>query len=79
MDKYYVICQSEDGLSISGSLTQEEVLQRIDEKYYGDLPILDKMPEMNGSSNLEKLGIIIIKGSIKVPGIKQVVTKYQIY
>lgn len=77
METYYVICQSEDGLSISGNLTQEEVLKRIDEKYYGDLPILDYMPKMNGDSNLENIGIIIIKGSIKVPGIKQIVTKYQ--
>lgn len=73
---YYIVYQSENGIGIQGPFNKEEALERVEEKFYGDLQALDKLPDMFGDQ-LESYGLVIIKGGIVVPTPKQVVTVYE--
>lgn len=77
MNNYFIIAQTEDGINISEPLSKEEVLRRVEEKYYGNIPILNRMPLMIDSSLYDN-GLIIIKGDIVMPKPVQTVTKYDI-
>lgn len=77
METYFILAQGEDTPSISGPLSKEEALKRIEEKYYGDLPILNELPYF-GDGYFDKKGLILIKGSIVVPKPVQVITKFDL-
>jgi len=72
---YTVICRSTDGLYIS-YLSKEELEERLEEYYWGDVEIQNKFPN-DPNTEYWKKSIIIIKGEIIVPK-EVVVTKYEI-
>ena len=76
-DTYYVISNSE-GDTIVEEVSKQELLERIEEGYYGrDRMPFAGLPE-NHDTNYWGEGILIIKGKVVCPVAEQVVTKYNI-
>lgn len=77
MDTYFIAYQTEDSFGLDGPFYKEEVTKRIEEKWYGDLPVFNTLPKMQDGYWLER-GIVVIKGNIVVPRAITVVTKYEL-
>ncbi len=75
MEQYFILNSSEDGISINGPLTKEQVLDRLDENYYGEVNFLNDIPNDFIDSGS---GMVIIKGQIVLPKPKQVVQSYEV-
>ena len=77
MEKYFVILNS-DGDTRIDCVSKEEMLKRINEKYYGEHKnFLDVMPT-ESDTNYWGDNILIIKGSVVCPKEQKVVTEYNI-
>lgn len=76
MKTYFMLAQTEDSFYISGPLSKDQVSDRLEEQYYGDIPVLPTLPPAT-DYGLSEIGIIIIEGSVVVPKAKQVVTKFE--
>ena len=63
MDQYFVIISSEDGVYVEPK-NRESLLSMIEEKDYGNLPVLFSFP---GSGPHYWEGMIIIKGKMVTP------------
>ena len=74
---YYVIYQNEDSMGVYGPYSKEQVLKAINEGWYGNIPVLNELPTFY-DGNLEKQGIVIIRGDVVVPQAVEVVTKYEL-
>ena len=77
-EKYIVISPGEDGATIE-QLSKSVLLERIDEKYYGDIDFKTSL-----SPNIEDIDpnywgdeILIIKGEIVVPQPVKTVTAFE--
>jgi len=74
--EYYIFYQGDDGPGFNGPFTEEGALKRVEERWYGNLQYLDKIPEMH-DGHFSKNGIFIIEGSIVVPKPVTVATSYK--
>lgn len=75
MEKYFIIRATCDGIYLE-CLKKDQLLERLDEKYYGDAEITENL---EGSIDLnEEERFIIIKGDIAVPFPKKIVEKYDL-
>ena len=75
-DTYFVIHNS-DGDTTVEAVNKEELLERIEENYYGEVLPFDRLPQ-NNDTNYWGNRILIIKGKIVSPVAKQIITKYNI-
>jgi hypothetical protein len=73
---YFIIYSTEDtALGIDGPLSKEEVLKRYQERYYGNIPVQDNVPDLGYYSGG---GMMIICGDVVIPKAVNVVTKYEL-
>ena len=72
---YFLIHCSEDGDISVDELTRDALLERIHEKYYGDIEFFKDFPE---DDLVYWQKALIIKGNIVVPKPVQLVEKYVI-
>lgn len=85
---YFVIMSGEDGMTIRGPLTSEDLRRKLEpypgEKhgYFGELHFLDEVPTIDKGCMMfsERKGkpCILIKGEIVVPRAVEVVTKIEV-
>lgn len=76
--KYFILNQNENGLSVSGPFSKQEVLKSLEENYFGNnVKIHSEMPEFVDGFMVEN-GLVIIEGSVVVPKAKEVVTKFEL-
>jgi hypothetical protein len=78
-DNYYVISSGEDGIDINGPLSESEVLDQLNEEYYGTHGFYAKIPDIDKGCFMERDGqekLLIIRGSIVVPQPKEVVKEW---
>lgn len=76
-DKYFIICNS-DGDTTVTEMSKTELLEAIEENYWGDRVYLYNIPENRRDTNYWGESILIIKGKIVTPEPKQVITSYDI-
>lgn len=71
---YYVFHHTEDGMGFC-RLSKSTLESRLDEGYWGELPIFDRVPQ---ESDIYSWGecLIIIKGDVVTPEKKEVVLKH---
>lgn len=75
MEKYFVISNS-DGDTTVRVLAKETLLKQIEENYWGDREILNKIPDSD--TNYWGESVVIIKGEIVTPTPIVTVTKFDI-
>ena len=73
-DTYFLIRNS-DGDTTVREITKAELLEGIDEREYDNF--LSRIPE-NNDTNYWGEGVLVIKGHIVTPTVKQVATQYDI-
>lgn len=74
-EMYYVIYNGNGDTTVT-EFTKEQLLNAIDEKYWGDSTPLKVIPDSD--TNYWGEHMLIIKGKIVTPFAEQVVTKYSI-
>lgn len=72
---YYVIKSGEDGCKVS-CLTKEELVNNLNEKYWGDVKYLEKFD--TNDPNYWGESILIIKGEAIVPKSVKIVESYTV-
>lgn len=72
-DKYFVLYASEDGEKSIECLTKEELENRLDEDYWGEVNFLSADCDLDGS-----VGLLIIKGEQINPQAAEVVKKWKV-
>ncbi len=75
-DKYYVLTNSDGDVSIE-ELTKEELLERINEEYYGN-PKFNLVSKIDSDLTAYLDGLIIIKGKCIIPHEVMTVTEFGI-
>ena len=73
---YFIIHNSEGDTSVE-MLSKEELLERLDEEYYGPVEFIDKITERD-TNYWGEGALLIIKGEIAVPNPVETVTKLEI-
>ena len=74
---YYIIHNS-DGDTTVEQVTREELLERINENYYGADGYISSLKGMDLDTNYWGENVLIIKGEIVTPEPEKVVTQYNI-
>lgn len=74
-DNFFVICNSDGDTSVT-QLSKEELLKKLEEKYWGNIEFLEKINERD--TNYWGKNILIIKGDIISPKPKTVITSYDV-
>jgi len=75
-ETYFVIHNSEGDTTVE-EISKETLLERIEERYWGNVNFLDSIPKDN-DTNYWGENTIIIKGRIVTPNAEQIVTRYNI-
>lgn len=76
MDSYIVICTNEDGEANISKHTRASLQKKLNDQYWGDMPIHRVSV---GSTNLaEEPGLYIIHGEDVQPKAKETVTKWEV-
>ena len=71
---YYVI-----GYEFIHELSKEELIERLEEEYYGsDLNCLDEIESGGDTNYWGERGVLIIRGNIIVPKPVEITTKYEV-
>lgn len=73
---YTVIWTSEDGDVRAEVMSENELLKRLNERYWGDVEIRTADSLDDDGDLRQRKGLIILKGEPIVPTTKQVVTEY---
>lgn len=84
-EKYYIVYSGEDGIDVD-EVSKGELLKRLAPELgekgtsrYGEVEILDKMPEIqDGQFGKNGYSLFIIKGKIVSPIAKKVVEEYEV-
>ena len=74
-EKYFIIFNSEGDTHVE-ELTKQELENRLNEKYYGDIDFLNKISDTDTNYWFGKT--LIIKGEILKPQKKEVITKFKL-
>ena len=78
MEETYFVIHNGDGDTIVQQFTKKELLDAINENYWGsDIDYLSQIPQ-NNDTNYWGSDALIIKGSIVTPKAERVITKYNI-
>jgi hypothetical protein len=81
---YFIISSGEDGISIEGPLSKDQVLDKFETSWYGPLgEFYDKVPECEDGYFMRQdidneRRLLIIQGKIVVPKPKTKVTAYDL-
>lgn len=75
----YIVLHQTDGEPVHvEQVTQEELLKRLNDFYYGDAPtVLDHLPTCRDGC-LRELGLVILEAKVVVPKAVQTVVKYEL-
>ena len=73
--KYYVIHNGEGDTTVD-ELTKEELLKRLNERWYGDIPCMKSVPE--DSTDYWGARLLVIKGKVVTPLPVEKVTEYDV-
>lgn len=76
MNKYLIIYCSQDGEHSIERISKEQLERRLNDKHYGDAPILE-MNESRVDFNTQ-YGVFIIKGEIVLPKPLKVIQQWEI-
>jgi len=76
MENYFVITNSDGDTHVS-QITKEDLLEKLNENYWGSRVFFDKMPK-DSDTNYWGDSVLIIKGEIVAPSEEKVVTQYKI-
>jgi len=74
-EMYYVLCPSEDGLSVT-VLDKSALEKRLDDGYWGDRKVVGEIPEDN--HNYWGRVLVIIKGQVVKPVPVSVATEWRL-
>jgi len=73
---YFVICQDDDGEVFVDKLTKEQLLEHLNEYYWGDSEIFSDLPDFDLAA--WHSGLLIIKGEIVVPRAVEKITSFEV-
>ncbi len=77
MNKSYFVITNSDGDTCVDMITEEKLLKRLDEKYWGeDVKFLNEIP--TSDTNYWGETVLIVGGEIVVPKPKEIVVSYNL-
>lgn len=76
MNEYYFVVYNGEGDTTVEMLRKDQLITRLNEKYYGDREFVEKITERD--TNYWGGDLLIIKGNIVVPKAKKVIIEHEV-
>lgn len=76
MNEYYFVIYNTDGETFVEMLRKDQLITRLNEKYYGERGFIEKITEHD--TNYWRDNILVIKGNLIVPKAKKVIIEHEV-
>jgi len=74
---YFVIHVDDDGISVD-SMEEAELIEKLDEQYYGEVEFLKKIDNEEEFRGLKSEALLIVKGEVIIPKPIKIVESYEV-